>query len=656
MRRLGAALCTGVMLVSVAHADPAQLMLNAQIAGRLPTAPLVRSNQLRMNERKEQFKTFNLYDVSLVPFPIGLLTFAEPAITFNDSGRTLCNYRNNFFEKSVRAFYNYDGDSIQRSDLDPPFVDEFGHYYIDKPAVAGTYTLLVDCDGAKYSIPVKVTNPNKFSIPDIQLNNAPPVVTSFEARQNGVNVVAAAKASTVTLTAVASDPDGDALNFTWGVNAGAIVSSSGSTAQWKLPNSGGLNFAYVLVNDGKGGYVERNVIVSTDGNAVSGSQAVPQPAVSDKVPRADHFLTFFSTRLRESYLPHASLGADSKIGSCRYYVSIGAATGCDDHGRLIGPLLDFTTWKKKWGLDNPAAGSSATYANKADLNLQRNMHGISNANGTAYYVCNYPRADRLDTGTNLNNAIKNLNLVACVAMEFSPTTGVSSNAPFTKFFVFAPSGSLLQSANLDGRGEKYIPGSCVVCHGARNDFSRVSENGSTSPDLKAQFLPFDLDNFAYSSNPGLTKVDLDKSLRKLNELILNTNPNQTIKDVIAGWYPTPASTFTSTYVPAGWALHKQLYVDVVKPHCRTCHVAMPKNDNGDDLSFPTFDEFNKFNFELGDRVCGDGQGVARKRYSMPNSLVTFNRFWGSPVASATLRQHLIDQGEFQKSDVCNPPQ
>lgn len=663
LRRLSMSICAATIFVSGIHAVSAEN--TPQIVPIKPITNVVdlhkvaqlsdKSKQLRLQEKQEQFKAFNFLDISKFPGLGGFLFISEPRITFNDAGRTLCHYRNNFFERSVRGFYEYDGDTLQRSDLDPPFVDEFGNYFIDKPIVAGTYTLTVDCDGKKYSIPVTVADPNNFKMPDIKLNNTPPVIAHFEAVQGGVNVVGVSKNSVVTLTATVSDPNGDALSFAWGANAGKIISSSGNTARWRLPNSGGLNFAYVLVTDGKGAYVERSVVVSTDGGTVAGSQLVQPSAVSDKVPRVDHFLTFFSTKDRHSYLPHASLGADSKMGSCRYYAAIGAATGCDDHGNLIGPLLDFTTWKKKWGLDNPAAGSKAIYANKADLNLQRNMHGISNAKGTAYYVCNYPRVDNLDTGTNLDNARHNRNLVACVAMEYSPTPGVNGNNPFTKFLVFAPSGSLLQSVNLDTRGEKYVPGSCVVCHGAHDDFTRVNENGSTSPELGAQFLPFDLDNFAFASVAGLTRSDQEAQLRSLNKLLLNTNINQTTKDAIAGWYPTPTSNFNSSFVPAGWAGHAQLYNDVVKPYCRTCHVAMPKNFFGDDLSFPTFAEFNKFNFELGDRVCGDGNGVSRKRYSMPNSLVTFNRFWGSPVARVTLRQHLIDQGEFQPTDVCSPP-
>lgn len=627
------------------------------ITPRIPANTLLvdRSKTLHQLETKEKFNNLGLVDISKIPFPLFPLFPVEPRVTFNDGNRTLCHYRNNFFEKSVRATYLFDADPITTDDLNPPHVDEFGHYYLQAPTTAGTYNLTVDCDGAKYTTAVNAANPANFTTPDIQLSNAPPVVASFEAQKSGANIVGATKNTTIDLVLSVSDPNGDPLTLSWGANAGNIVSTSGSSAKWKLPNAKGLNFAYVLVSDGKGGYVERNVVVSTDAGVVNGSQAVPSPSTADKLPRVDQFLTFFSTKDRHNYLPSASLGADSKIGSCKYYAAIGAVGGCDDHGNMLGVKLDFATWKAKWGLNVAGADVRATYLNRADLNLQRDMHGINNVNGTAYYVCNYPPADELPVGTDLTNATKNKKLVACVAMEYSSTPGVSGGLPFTKFYVFAPSGALLQSVNLDGRGEKYIPGSCVVCHGAKHDFSRVAENGSTSPDLGAQFLPFDLDNYAYSSKPGLTRADQEGKLRQLNQMVLTTNPNQTTKDAIAGWYPTSASNFNSSFVPVGWAANPNLYNNVVKPHCRTCHIAMPKDYNGDDLSFPSFDEFRKFNFQHGDRVCGDGAGVARKRYSMPNSKVTFNRFWASPSAIAALEQHLISDGEFQQGDKCTPP-
>ena len=650
---------------SIASGDTAQRTLQpmqtAQVLQeRVPIQKLSPRSQEQLETLQIRgLKPSDRYVLGNLNIPIFPFLPYDPRITFNDGARTLCYYRNNFFEKNVRGSFELlqGGTPVDSfgDAIDPPLIEKFGHYYV-APSQPGSYTMHVICDGFAYDTPVTVPNPvTNFQLPDIQLNNAPPAVTSFEAKVGGNAVVGAPKNTTVTLVANASDPNGDPLTFTWGANAGTITSTSANTAKWLLPNSTGLNFAYVLVSDGKGGYTEKHVVISTDGNVVQGTQAAPSPATSDKVPLADHFLTFFSTKDRHVYLPRDSLGADTKMGSCRYYVAIGAAEGCDDHGNLINPLVTFSSWKKKWTLDVPGSGSHATYANKADLNLQRDMHGITTSNGTAFYVCNYPRADNKDVNTNLGNAVNNKNLVACVAMEYSPTPGVNGNQPYTKFLTFAPSGKLLQSVNLDTRGEKYLPGSCVVCHGANHDFSRVAENGSTSPAMNSQFLPFDLNNFAFGSG-ALTQANLEVALRSLNKLVLNTNPSPAIVDLIGGWYPTPASTFTNSFVPAGWAGHETLYNNVVKPHCRTCHVAMVPDNPSLGLSFRSFNEFHQFNFELDARVCGNDVGVERKRYSMPNSLVTFNRFWGDPNAASTLRAHLIAEGEITSSDVCNPPQ
>lgn len=579
-----------------------------------------------------------------------------PQITFGDAKRSLCYYRNNFFEKNVRASF-----TVNDLELDPPLISNFGSYFLDSN-VTGSQTLLVICDGFTYRIPISLPDPVTGSVPDIQLPNKPPVIAGFQAKLNGAPIIGAAKNSIVTLVAKASDPNNDHLVYTWGSNAGTIISTNGNMANWRLPNSTGLNFAYVLVSDGKGGYSEAGLAVSTD------TRTVPAPAPvaaiskpSDKLPLVDHFLTFFSTKEREVYLPRDSLGADTKMGSCRYYEAIKAVSGCGAHGNLIKPKVNFANWKLKWGLNN---GTRAIYANKADLNLERDMHGISNAQGTAFYVCNYPRNDNLNTIVNLSNAINNKNLVACVAMEYSVTGGVNGNRPFTKFLTFAPSGQLLQSVNLDGRGEKYMPGSCVVCHGAADDnrsfppayprFTRFAENGTTSPNFKAQFIPFDLDNFVFSAQPGLTRAAQGPALRTLNQLILNTNPSPAIVETIHGWYPTANAIFNGNFTPPGWAGHIPLYKSVVKPYCRSCHIAMDTNSN---LSFNNFSDFRNWNFELSHRVCGNTGGVERKRYSMPNALVTFNLFWRDNNARSILLQYLIDEGEITpgSEDGCNPP-
>jgi hypothetical protein len=77
--------------------------------------------------------------------------------------------------------------------------------------------------------------------------------------------------------------------------------------------------------------------------------------------------------------------------------------------------------------------------------------------------------------TAVANGVNNQNLVACVAMDYVVSPRVNGGKPFTRFLIFGPSGELLPSVNLDGRGEKFVPGACVACHGA------IAMQGNTRP-------------------------------------------------------------------------------------------------------------------------------------------------------------------------------
>jgi hypothetical protein len=410
------------------------------------------------------------------------------------------------------------------------------------------------------------------------------------------------------------------------------------------------------VTDGKGAFREGSTVVSTDAGIVPAPAGAAPPAnPSDNVNAPDHFLTFFSTRDR---LVFPAKNTDSRQGACQYYAAIGAVQGCGPGGELVGAQLTFDGWKAKWGLDSPTAGFRALYANSRDLDLERDMHGVTNANGTAYYVCNYPHVRGGQPDTNLLNVQQGENLVACVAMEHSPTPGVSGGQPFTKFLVFRPGGQLLPSVNLDQRGEKFLPGVCVVCHGARHGFTRFDENGSMSPDLEAQFLPFDLDNFAYAASSGpLSRAGQEAQFRNLNLTLLKTDPPPALVELLNLWYPNPAtSTFTDDAVPPGWAGKEALYKGVVQRYCRTCHVAMTFIDQfGGALAFRRSSDFDEFTFELAHRACGVDGGEPRMRWSMPNSKVTFDEFWNDGAAVAALQQYLLDRSELQPGEVCVPP-
>ena len=110
--------------------------------------------------------------------------------------------------------------------------------------------------------------------------------------------------------------------------------------------------------------------------AMLGAQSVglflgpgPTGLPSDNVPEFDKFLAY--------------KGLDSRVSACLYYKAVGAVTGCDRSGNLIGAVR-FDDWKRTVQMEPyiPQGGPTeyvATYINKSDLNLTRNHHSICTA-------------------------------------------------------------------------------------------------------------------------------------------------------------------------------------------------------------------------------------------------------------------------------------
>ncbi len=348
-----------------------------------------------------------------------------------------------------------------------------------------------------------------------------------------------------------------------------------------------------------------------NGTPIQLSSAAPATLPSDSLPRSSQFL---STK-----------GEDSRTGACLYYVAVGAATGCDATGAPIGGIT-FDAWKKQSGLApyNTTPEASATYTNQVDLNLTRDHHGIQTPNGVAMYVCNYtgPADDTVQSQVDaaVTNAASNQNLVACVAMDHVATPGVNGGAPFTRFLTFGPSGHLLLSVNLDGRGEKFVPGTCVACHGGENYAGGYPTDGTGTANIGAHFLPFDEGNFVFSSLAGFQLSDQAAQIKALNQLVLQTNATPSAVALINAWYLSGSNTEDNSYVPSTWvnptdANIPNMYSGVIKHSCRTCHIAQTGQWDLDSKG-------------LSDQhgVCGGNEWLPRN-HNMPNSKVTFDRMW-----------------------------
>lgn len=98
-----------------------------------------------------------------------------------------------------------------------------------------------------------------------ETGNQSPVVSSL-----GTDVDSITTGSSVTVTCMASDPDGDSLYYDWSCSGGTL-SGSGYAVTWKAPGAGGDYNVSVKVSDSHGAEVEESCEI----NVVSGQANRP---------------------------------------------------------------------------------------------------------------------------------------------------------------------------------------------------------------------------------------------------------------------------------------------------------------------------------------------------------------------------------------------
>jgi mono/diheme cytochrome c family protein len=205
----------------------------------------------------------------------------------------------------------------------------------------------------------------------------------------------------------------------------------------------------------------------------------------------------------------------------------------------------FSSTAPNFGVTPQSSSSAhATYTNNYDLGFGRDMYfvtctatspavvnGLAKVGDMASVVINY---------ASLEGAASKLNPIIAVAMEYSAatdaaTTGAArSQRRFPKFYAFAPDdrdGSFkrVMTVNFDHRGEKYVPGTCTVCHGGTIPTPGVANFIHSSPtdyptvpdpqvgaaagvklglgDTDSTFMPWDLDSLLYASAPQAANTD-----------------------------------------------------------------------------------------------------------------------------------------------------
>lgn len=344
-------------------------------------------------------------------------------------------------------------------------------------------------------------------------------------------------------------------------------------------------------------------------------------------------------------------GIDTRKSACAYYKAIGAVQGCDADGFPTGAQLTLAQWRSKFNLStvsnsnlkiapNPDDGREIRlqYVNSNDLNLGRDMQAIKLADGTlAYNTCNYPGSQDVtlrsgapkeigkETQPDIDRAIANardgIGLIVCVAMDDSAIPGINGGQPFAKFYTFGPTGKLLLSVSLDGRREKFMPGTCTTCHGGDAYGGQFPDDGSGRPDLISRWQPFDMANLRLSSSQDRSQADAVVKIfnqRLLDSKIVNSITTQRTRDLIANWYKDGRLDQDPDFIPEqikSLNLDLNTYKKVIQPDCQTCHAAQtPKGTE-----------------TLSKRhVCGGDRDLEQSR-TMTNTLVPFERFWLDPA-------------------------
>jgi len=391
-----------------------------------------------------------------------------------------------------------------------------------------------------------------------------------------------------------------------------------------------------------------------DANKIAGEPDNHYLILSDTTPTpAQQLLIPFLGRTKPSGLSVDQLRAETN----EYYDTAQTAEGSI---RAIIPTLGaFIHFYFDAPCGVPDVQASATYYNRGDLGLGREMRCVRNGCGeTACYVQNFGAVDdngrpkiKFGDKTAAETAVTQGKPFATVAMV--EHHGREEDDPNKVIFVAYEhnlddpgdpwQAGLAEEAVLDNKQHNtFIPGNCLSCHGIESRYNTETNTIEGAP----VFLPFDLQAFQYFSSPSRTDQEAD--FKALNKLIYNTrlvkqidangNPRRPwAKHIIELWYNNwNSATFINDKVPTAtgsgipWSSSdntKQMYKKVVALACRTCHISAVAPIR----SMDSFSRFKEMNATI---VHGDICGT----HIMPHSEQSSNVFWNSAGRSHFLNR------------------
>jgi mono/diheme cytochrome c family protein len=387
------------------------------------------------------------------------------------------------------------------------------------------------------------------------------------------------------------------------------------------------------------------------------------------------FLLFPNPQLQ----PDGSLQTNTSAYADAYYAAIDPNNTKDTLAK----------WKAANGFDTGTGTQvTAVFGDSRDLGFGRRMTARQNRDGTlAFFVENYlvkTGAAYGFTPINLEAAIVRdpKSLVYLAGVEFSP--GPAGGISFAKFFSFdVVTGQRETMVDIDGRGDKAMPGPCITCHGGRAD-ALTPPDASGKPrfnllhntvsrargDTQGQLPPFEVDTFQFSTTPGYTRAEQEAALKVMNRWVLCSYPlpapstlpedacrrpassgewQGTVAALVKAAYGgdgLPSSAYGDVNVPASWTAAGQapLYTTVIAPACRQCHI-MRGTGTQSDIDFTTYEKFQPY----ADRTFA----TVVNRGNMPLAKLVYDAFHASS-GEETLASFLGGQG-FAARDVSGRP-
>lgn len=327
-------------------------------------------------------------------------------------------------------------------------------------------------------------------------------------------------------------------------------------------------------------------------------------------------------------------------------------TGAPPAPRKTAPLT-LAAWKQAFNIparlpDETLAAyrvraGAVVYYNKNELGLGRELGCAEFPDGTApdgtpltgvaCYVSNYGTAFR-DLVNSLPLAVEGLHRKNTVCISYRPSAEPGYEI---QFYAYNGDDNRLEWAQLDTLGPRPLPHVCMNCHGGSYD--------STKHLAKfARFLPLDPNVVVFADSGEASRATQEERIRKLNLLSMRSplTPAQLVMldQLYGGKIAVAGTTSANEWAPPAWNdsdAHRQLFDQVLKPNCTTCHAAMQTGPNGSTLSIYTlFDSPTLLEAGLPGVVCGG--------FTMPNSQATRLNFWEPGAAPIKLAGKTYETG------------